>query len=271
MHMPSSRSKIGSMRVPDVILDCVAFIGEVGADGAYSPAGTGFFVSVPSDVHSETLWVYFVTAKHNVIAADGLPRQLLARVNTTDGGTVFANLEASRWIFDDDPGVDLALHRWGDIPSVHLTAAESHVLATYEVLTRDQIGIGDDVLVIGLFVAHPGRSRNSPILRSGMIATVPVARLQDQRSGFDYDAIMVELRSFGGLSGSPVLVRRGDTFLLLGLIRGHWDQIGPPVFPEPEGQTRNLGVAIVTPAEYIHRVIFADEEIRDRRRRDLAD
>ena len=78
-------------------------------------------------------------------------------------------------------------------------------------------------------------------------------------SGLDYYAYLAELRSIGGLSGSPIYVMR-DTIeigglmglwyyrsYLLGLIRGHWDyRTGTALIDScgDELRTVNMGIVI---------------------------
>jgi hypothetical protein len=93
---------------------------------------------------------------------------------------------------------------------------------------------------------------------------------------------LIEARSIGGLSGSPVFVREtinlktgDDEFLsglgpiyLLGVIHGHWD-----IPPDAKNDIRvvdetgsvNMGVAIVTPASKLLDVINQDELMEARR------
>ena len=107
-------------------------------------------------------------------------------------------------------------------------------------IKKRSIGIGDEVITVGLFTAVPGVSRNQPILRHGNIAMFPVEQIQ---TGLGYaDVILVEARSIGGISGSPVFARNtfmtkvknrhgeddilfanGPGVTLLGLMHGHWD------------------------------------------------
>lgn len=60
-------------------------------DGSYDIRGTGFFVSVPSELRPKDVWyVYLVTAKHIVDEAkvDGYSNFYL-RINTRHGGVDF--------------------------------------------------------------------------------------------------------------------------------------------------------------------------------------
>jgi len=90
------------------------------------------------------------------------------------------------------------------------------------------------------------------------------------------DLYLVEGRSIGGLSGSPVFVRRTETFKLelqgrltevncpgpyklLGLMQGHWDikesEINKPLIQHDRKHGVNLGIAIVTPAMKISEIL----------------
>lgn len=88
------------------------------------------------------------------------------------------------------------------------------------------------------------------------------------------DAYLVEARSIGGLSGSPVFanlgvvrVREGQLkyrpdgtlYYLLGLMHGHWD-LGIPELDKVSADTTgiqrvNMGIGIVAPVEKILEVI----------------
>jgi hypothetical protein len=94
-----------------------------------------------------------------------------------------------------------------------------------------------------------------------------------------YLGYLVEMRSFGGLSGSPVFVRidpdrpyggvpEGKRYYLLGVLRGHWNYDGPVQFPADESDPVNMGIAIVTPIADVLAILFSDEEVRWRRRQD---
>jgi hypothetical protein len=95
------------------------------------------------------------------------------------------------------------------------------------------------------------------------------------------DVFLVEARSIGGLSGSPVLVREtvgldgqredgstlklmglGDTYLL-GLVHGHWDinelELNKPQYTHDPRRGVNLGVAIVVPADKIIEILERPE------------
>jgi hypothetical protein len=173
-------------------------------------------------------------------------------------------------------------------------------LLTKERIEIADIGIGDDLFLMGLFTMRYGTQRNIPILRSATIAAMPEEPLKDERSGLPYDAFLIEVRSIGGLSGSPVYVMiRGQeakqykntggghsgfvgpngeyiACLLMGMIRGHWDlrtQPGAVDFADEDfandlDSKLNMGIAIVTPAWEILNVIENNPTLKNGREED---
>jgi hypothetical protein len=148
------------------------------------------------------------------------------------------------------------------------------------------IGIGDDVHAVGLFSAIPGNSSNTPIVRFGNIAMMPPDQIQTDL-GYT-DAYLIEARSIGGMSGSPVFVRRtikqevtttdgksltvfysgaGET--LFGMAQSHWDireeDINKPSFVHDRKRGVNYGVAVVVPARKIYETLHSPTLIEMRK------
>lgn len=263
------------MRVPDQIASSAAFLCVEDEEGVPVFRGTAFYVAVFAEGESQG-WGYLVTARHNIRAAESY-RRLGIRVNLKDGGTRYYKLPAS-WMYHDNEGSDAAVLRFPLHRDVEIYAVPNSAFVTPELLTEWNIGIGDEIILTGLFRHHTGEMRNAVIVRSGMIAAMPDEPLQDDRTGFDYPAYLVEMRSFGGLSGSPVFVRLdsyriyggpgGQSYYLLGMVRGHWDYEGPLQFPADESGAVNMGIAIVTPIADVLEILYSDEEVRWRRRQD---
>src|SRR5206468_3965471 len=116
----------------------------------------------------------------------------------------------------------------------------------------------------GLFTQRHGTQKNIPIVRIANIAAMPEEPLQDENSGKEYSAYLIEARSIGGLSGSPVfmaLKKSGITMgrpprgfhpltheiVAVGLIRGHWDMVKRSSFDflDDSDSKLNMGIAIV--------------------------
>ena len=218
------------MRVPDDYRHCVTFLGTAKSppSGAGDPhdanvVGTGFFLSQPSEFADERSHIYLVTAKH---AAEQLETSEVsfARLNTHDGGSRLLILGPTPWWHHPDPAVDVSiapiLPNQGRYSFTHVP--ESMLLPE----GTDAVGPGDSAFVVGMFVYVKGETRNLPIVRAGTIAMVPLEPIPTKLG--NTDAYLLEARSMGGMSGSPVFVRLHATtkIALLGLWHGHWNVPG---------------------------------------------
>jgi hypothetical protein len=138
------------------------------------------------------------------------------------------------------------------------------------------LGIGDEVFLPGLFVHHTGKEHNIPILRVGNIAAMPDEPVQTKIGLLD--AYLVEARSIGGLSGSPVFVNPGlirshgnalkvgtnpNTYYLVGLMHGHFKvDISKLDAADTNGlsdEAINMGIAIVLPIGRVQDIIDSPE------------
>ena len=138
-------------------------------------------------------------------------------------------------------------------------------------METEQLGIGNEVAFAGLFVNHHGRLRNEPIVRFGNIAAMPAEPVSAKVG--DIEAYLVESRSVGGLSGSPVFVDVGHyrsvnrrleprptgnmMMYLLGIMNGHWDAPKEAAAVDDGISTEyvNMGIAVVTPIDKLLKVI----------------
>jgi hypothetical protein len=145
--------------------------------------------------------------------------------------------------------------------------------ATPEMMRSNEVALGDEVFVSGLFRHHYGTNRNIPIVRVGNLAAMDEEKVSTRTLGL-IDAYLIEARSTGGLSGSPVFVNLGihrmiggkikqvsgdrPMFFLLGLVHGHYDI---PLGDAGTGSNEsvNAGIAIVVPFIAIQGVVEAFE------------
>jgi hypothetical protein len=277
------------VRVPDQMLKGVAFIGEaVGRDefgNAYGDLhGTGFFVQIPSQNFSDLRFVYIVTAKH--VASDLKNKETYILVNNRSGGvSQLTHIGQQWWLHPNDPSVDIAVLQVGFQDGIDVLAIKVSDFVTDEAINAGKVVLGDEVFMTGLFSPAPGTKRNMPIVRHGNIAMFPEGQIQTEL-GFA-DVYLVEARSIGGLSGSPVFVRpplrygiempKGSTayfdaigtFALLGLMHGHWDiresEINSPQIEHDRKRGVNLGIGIVVPATKILETLNRPELVALRR------
>jgi hypothetical protein len=191
-------------RIDNQILDCVVYLypSVAAAEAGESAGGTGFLVSIPSEVAENGFYLYAVTNSH-VIREAASP---VVRLNTKEGGTDIAALSQGDWVRhqdgDDIEACNLVLTN----PAVYEYKSISVEMFLTESLVEERdIGPGDDVYMAGRFVTHEGRQRNTPTVRFGNISMMPWEPIRHPR-GHDQESFLVETRSLGGYSGSPVFV-----------------------------------------------------------------
>lgn len=290
-----------SVRVPEMILDCVGFIGEVTHRDEQGVSGdlhaTGFFAFVPCEaprLREEKIgFVYFVTARH--VQHDLANREIYFLVNKVGGGvtTIRDRFGDLWWTHPTDKTADVAITQVIRQADANIGSVSVDQFATPELLNQLQIGIGDEIFCTGLFTPAPGSAKNIPIVRHGNIAMMPEEQIQTEL-GYA-DVYLVEVRSLGGLSGSPVFVRptlnaklpveqqrgtvknsfsMGHGGTLLGLMHGHWDireeDMNRAFFTQDRKHGVNMGIAIVVPAIKILETINHPEVVMIRKKAEAA-
>jgi hypothetical protein len=188
----------------------------------------------------------------------------------------------TQWHYSEDPSVDIAI-----LPFVPPRLSQYRVVAhtmlpSIDKLRELNIGIGDEVVVSGLFTRRAGRVKNLPIVRFGNIAAMPSEPLMDSETGLNFHAYLVEFRSMGGLSGSPVFAYIGPARIdpmgkplnfagaslhLIGVVRGHWkhDELIPiPSVFEDELRDINWGIGTVTPATELLPILYSEKFVKQR-------
>lgn len=259
-----------NMYIPDAIRKCVVFIGYSLANGTTELAGTGFLVGRPLQQDATPKFgavvpsfAYILTAKH---VLDSIRKKSLdevwIRLNSKDGKALWASTKLKDWQYHptEKETVDVALFNATAMGSSNFDHGVFPVggFATSEQIKAERIGLGDEIVIVGLFASHYGNTKNIPIVRVGNIAAMPEEKVVTGLGSID--AYLVEARSIGGLSGSPVFVnqgmmrvRDGQTYInsreavwLLGLMHGHYDEKAEKV---------NMGIGIVVPAAKILEVL----------------
>jgi hypothetical protein len=183
-------------------------------------------------------------------------------------------LNPDSWIVHHDRTVDLAVHPLNikDESPFQMTwvMAESSLSNEKEL----HVAPGCEVFMVGCFTRHFGAARNVPIVRTGHIAAFPPDPVQTGLG--PARAMLIESRSIGGLSGSPVFVHLGlwrvqneklvpiggyePMYRFAGVVHGHWQSAtgaaADPVDSEvPDGdfggrdESLHTGIAVVTPSE----------------------
>jgi hypothetical protein len=302
------------MRLTDVYRRCVVFIGYQFED-RFSARGTAFLVRV------ETLGSAFdhlVTARHNIEMIEhkyeelGVPeadRSVVIRVNKEGGGVEFAYSKLEHWLThpDESSYIDVAVIPVIIVeadtagPGLAVRAFQQGEFVTDEVVKSLDLMPGAPIATVGLFTSHFGATRNIPVVRTGNIAMMrDPGNMVETKRGY-MDAYLVEVRSLGGLSGSPVLVPSEPFWMgddrkikkpfagqkaayLLGLVHGHFvlrdeNDIVREIDEQGDNEALsedelNAGIAVVVPVDKILETINqtalveAREEVVRKRRKE---
>jgi hypothetical protein len=275
------------MRIPDEIRKTVSFVcyrNQI--TNELVPVGSAFLVGHdPARDGASSPRVYAVTARHvlDALARKGVAEVYL-RLNMQKGQSTplgFHESALKSWFtHPSDTSIDVAILKAG-IPAVvdHL-AIPTSLFVTDAVFKNNEVGLGDEVLVTGLFRHHFGRSRNIPIIRVGNLAALDEEPVTTKAFG-EMRAYLIESRSIGGLSGSPVFLNlgqvrvlnnqlkfmHGQLHYLIGLVHGHYDTLASEVASAETDQLDltnakiNAGIAIVVPVSDIRAVIDEYEKI----------
>jgi hypothetical protein len=202
-------SREGAVRIPNVSLKCVVYIGNATAKGTFKAKGTGFIVSLQR-VEDEPPIFYLVTADH---VRRGLvdDRNFAIRINDSDGKAQIVKSPSAFkwWRHSSDTSVDAAVYPWTnrDYPFAAFPV-NRFVTEAQTVFKRDSdpgIGIGDEVFITGLFWKRAGQEQITPVVRHGHIAMMATERIPTKHYGPAY-MHLIEAFTTAGLSGSPVFV-----------------------------------------------------------------
>jgi hypothetical protein len=185
------------LRLPDDIKTSVCFL-FVKKGNAQLYGGTAFFV-----VHEETPIIYtgfMVTARHCVESAYQDYGNLYARINVKSGLPRVVELPLKDWKRSDR--ADVALLPFVPDPDDAISFLPTQSFMIGGQIVKENIGIGDEVFLTGLFTKRYGTQKNIPIVRSGIISAMPEEPIQDSPNSVPYNAYLIEVRSIGGLSGN---------------------------------------------------------------------
>jgi hypothetical protein len=261
--------------VADHVKECAVFLGAMNDRGEFVPHGTGFFVGMVAFNYGI---FYIVTAKH---VLDQIGGDVTARINTKDGGCTFVTFPKDEWYAHPDHREGGRKQNYIDVVACHVNIAwtnwdfvyiSEEDFCTKEIIQKYTIDTGDEIVITGMFFSHLGQQRNIPVVRIGNIAAMPEEPVATSYGLME--AYLVEARSIGGISGSPVfthmeirphttittppgrksLERSEKPHYLLGLVHGHYTINTQEEWISKTSQQvgdMNAGIAIVIPAERI--------------------
>ncbi len=260
--------------INEEIRKCVVFVAIRDNKGEFHTRGTAFFLGREVEGTNTTNPTYLVTAKHVINKAkETLVESIWLRHNLKEGDDAWLETKIENWeTHGTNNSLDVAILKMGVLPEFDNLVIPYGLCANEQVFKENQIGLGDEVFITGLFSHHQGKKKNIPIVRTGNLACLNEEKINTKEHG-EIDAYLVEARSIGGLSGSPVFVNLGVTrfmdgqlkksekgpiFYLIGLIHGHFDVDETEFESKAEGTSIskiNSGIAIVVPFHSINETI----------------
>jgi hypothetical protein len=180
----------------------------IDAQSGTKAGGSGFVIGVP--IEGRAVLLYAVTNRH--IIENG---SCTVRVNTSDGKFAVLEFTELDWVFHP-AGDDLAVCLLPGLDSTTIRVVhfeEKDHFITNAIVDELNVGVGDDVFVVGRFVNQEGKQRNTPTVRFGNIAQMPPEKISQQRgfTTFEQESFIVEAKSIGGYSGAPVFVGMNPT------------------------------------------------------------
>jgi hypothetical protein len=283
-----------AVKLSDIALKCVAFLG-IKKDGKFQPRATAFFVQYEEEQHR---FDHLVTAEHVISGLRKNNHDIWLRANLISGkaedillgdpgsfrfhpnngcdATDVAVRPFSPKFNDDDTGELIEL----DYASLSLKGERSFLPS--DEFTRESIGLGTEIAIVGLFRSHYGTNRNIPIVRVGNISTLRGEPIFTKYAGY-IDGYLIEARSIAGLSGSPVFAlpdsaiilakglsgKIGQGAALLGLMHGHFDvpNLNEDVVADDDEPTHSVhtGIGVVIPVRKILETIEHPELVAMRK------
>ena len=219
--------------------------------------GTGFLISAPGpDGAPRTV---LITAHHVFQRMPGPAARIGYRISNADGSWTYSPQQLK---IRDRQGRELWTHHPNrDVAAITVTAPDAfaraalplNYLATDDTFEHHQVGAGDEMMALGFPRGLSANGAGFPILRSGRVASFPVAPARI------FPTFLLDFSVFPGNSGGPVFVTqsaRSD-----GMVQADIGQATDAGFiaglltQQVELNNERLEIGIVTHAKYVRETI----------------
>ncbi|HKP79441.1 MAG TPA: serine protease [Phenylobacterium sp.] len=221
--------------------------------------GTGFLISTPGpDGQPRTV---LVTANHVLQKMPGQNARIGYRISNPDGSWSYSPQQVKirdkdgQELWTHHPSRDVAAITIKAPPEFAKAALPENYLAADDTFDKEQVTAGDEMMALGFPRGLSANSAGFPILRSGKVASYPVAPAKI------FPTFLLDFSVFPGNSGGPVFVshpvkadgvtqvadksgERGDTGFIAGLLT-----------QQVELNSERLEIGIVTHAKYVRETI----------------
>ncbi len=192
-------------RIQDIVLTMVFYVypSKESAISGDDSGGTGFIYFVPTEFDPKLGYHHAVTNAHVVFNGDYDP---VLRINTKDGKFDIIETSQSQWIRHPD-GDDVTVALISLRGEIHDYGCfrEENVL-NEQFIEEHDVGVGDDVIMVGRFRVNAGKQKNTPAAMFGNISMMNEEPLYNPFTQLSQESLLVEMRSISGFSGSPVML-----------------------------------------------------------------
>ncbi|CAN5829490.1 hypothetical protein BH23THE1_BH23THE1_33160 [soil metagenome] len=235
--------------------------------------GSGFFLQFKIESRPNKAVGYMTTAKHVLLNNNGeFIQKFIIRLKSKSKESQFIliDLHQTGYFTHDDPHVDIVIIPY--YPQIDLN--DFRFIKGEMVLDEGLNGLqeGAEVFFTGLFIQYAGQIEIQPILRFGRLSMIPVEkiRIKVNEKVMSANFYLIECTSFGGNSGSPVILKQNGAEInqidLAGLITGSFNQFEK--LPYDTILKQNTGIAAVTPS-YKLKEILLSSKVYDARQKAL--
>jgi hypothetical protein len=269
------------MRLDPSIRNAIVFIGreDKTAPGGFKSEGTGFLLHYKG-------CPYLVSCRH--VAEPVEDENFSVRVNRRNSeGSNVVPPENAVWFYHNDKTIDLAVTYF---PRLNEHGFECQYIPEIMMLDShpNDVDAGDFCYTVGLFKYTPGTNRNLPVVYTGHIALNSPELVHSwnphKNRPEDIEGCLIQGIGISGISGSPVLVRRGfpvtgafkdhlgssvdvmmtrSDVLLFGVMRGSWqlppDEVLRRDVGAKTGDTVPVGMSLVVPISRVSELLEQDE------------
>jgi hypothetical protein len=143
--------------------------------------------------------VYLVTNAH--VAAN----EPVARFNKRGDGFSILPLGSDAWVYHKDrDDVAIAPIEFDSTQFDYVVIKHTYLITEDQAKTFRLVGVGDEAFFIGRHIGLSGKRRNTPAVRYGAISMMDAEPILQTKRGRYQESLVVEARSLGGYSGSPV-------------------------------------------------------------------
>jgi S1-C subfamily serine protease len=215
--------------------------------------GTGFLIQDPAP--DGTTRTVLVTANHVLSKMPGAAMRIGYRVENPDGSWTYSPQELK--IRDASGGELWTHHPTRDVAAIVITAPPEFAkaaiplnwLASDDTFSKEEVGAGDEMMALGFPRGLAANQAGFPILRSGRIASYPVAPAKV------FPTFLLDFSVFPGNSGGPVFMSESARRRTGASDAEPAQFIAGVLTQQVELNSERLEIGIVTHAEFIRETI----------------